>query len=199
MTSRQLRAGLSGTRDDLFAVEWVPVPPAPTTSAGPTIPTNRWAVACDRQDLAAALVIAGADVRAHASLDTLVAAIDAGDPVPEVVLACAGTRHGAGDDVAVRARLAVADVLALVQGWLAEERLASSRLVVVTRGAVGSRAGSGGDGPGRGRGVGLGSLGAIQEPGQLSWPICPPRAQPTAWTTSECSQWHWFPGSRSSR
>ncbi|MFE4368425.1 SDR family NAD(P)-dependent oxidoreductase [Streptomyces sp. NPDC056835] len=58
-------------------------------------------------------------------------ALDAGESLPEnVVVRCAGSR-----DVAV-VRQEVLAVLGLVQGWLADERCAASRLVLVTRGAV---------------------------------------------------------------
>ena len=69
----------------------------------------------------------------HPGLDALVAAIDAGTPVPSAVLTCVPTpsRTDAADGLA-----ATGGVLALVQGWLAEPRLADARLVLVTRGAV---------------------------------------------------------------
>jgi acyl transferase domain-containing protein/NADPH:quinone reductase-like Zn-dependent oxidoreductase/acyl carrier protein len=141
VAAQQLRAAGSGPGDALFVVEWIPVPPARMTSARTTLPTRRWAVVgADPLGLGTGLVVAGEDVQDYASLDTLVAAIEAGGPVPEVVLACAGTGHGdgdgTGDEVAAGARLAAGQALGLVQCWLAEKRLASSRLVVVTRGAV---------------------------------------------------------------
>ncbi|MFE6689179.1 beta-ketoacyl synthase N-terminal-like domain-containing protein, partial [Streptomyces sp. NPDC057743] len=65
---------------------------------------------------------------AYADVASLVAALDGGVAVPEVVAVESPD---------------VVGVLGLVQGWLGEERLAQSRLVVVTRGAVGVRAGDG--------------------------------------------------------
>ncbi|PHQ52005.1 3-ketoacyl-ACP reductase, partial [Streptomyces cinnamoneus] len=54
--------------------------------------------------------------------------------VPDVVVVpCVGAACG---DVALGVREASGRVLGLVQGWLADERFASSRLVLVTRGAV---------------------------------------------------------------
>ncbi|MEU3343372.1 beta-ketoacyl reductase, partial [Streptomyces sp. NPDC006668] len=57
---------------------------------------------------------------------------DATDPVVVLLPSLAGA-----PDVPAAAHGALADVLRLVRGWLAEERFAGSRLVLVTRGAVG--------------------------------------------------------------
>ncbi|MFE6692176.1 SDR family NAD(P)-dependent oxidoreductase, partial [Streptomyces sp. NPDC057743] len=65
---------------------------------------------------------------AYADLGSLLVAADSGAVVPETVVVESPD---------------VVGVLGLVQGWLGEERLAQSRLVVVTRGAVGVRAGDG--------------------------------------------------------
>ncbi|MGW6598922.1 SDR family NAD(P)-dependent oxidoreductase [Streptomyces sp. NPDC055036] len=63
-------------------------------------------------------------------------ALDAGESLPEnVVVRCAGSR----DVTAVRRE--VLAVLELVRGWLADDRCAASRLVLVTRGAVAVGAG----------------------------------------------------------
>src|ERR1039457_4546933 len=73
-------------------------------------------------------------------MKAMAAAVEAGEPMPDGVLAWAGAAAGdvgaAEDDAAGMARVAVGRVLGLVQRWLAEERLSSSRLVVVTAGAV---------------------------------------------------------------
>ena len=150
----QLEAAGGGPLDALFSVEWVPIPAA---GADPAVP-GRWAVVGDdRLGLAA-----GAPVSAYRDLAELAAAIEAGHPEPEVVLTCAGSQ-AAG--VAEAARAAAAQALELLQDWLAEERLASSRLVVVTRGAVAAGSGPGRVRPGRRGGVGAGAVGAVGEPG----------------------------------
>ncbi|WP_432014296.1 SDR family NAD(P)-dependent oxidoreductase, partial [Streptomyces cucumeris] len=69
----------------------------------------------------------------HQDLDTLRAAVDAGATVPPLV-ACVLPSAPGVDAEAVRH--AVHRGLAMVQGWLAEERFADSRLLIVTRGAV---------------------------------------------------------------
>ncbi|MFF2545519.1 SDR family NAD(P)-dependent oxidoreductase [Kitasatospora sp. NPDC058063] len=98
---------------DLYATEWVTAPPRGS----------------------------GAPVHRTADLATLLAAVDAGAPVPEtVLLACAEPAEpvepadAAGAAAAVRA--AVHQALADVRTWLADDRFAGSRLVFATRGAV---------------------------------------------------------------
>ncbi|MFV2013616.1 type I polyketide synthase [Micromonospora sp. LOL_027] len=76
-------------------------------------------------------VVLGAD---QPDLDALAAVIDAGEPAPDlVVLTCR-----AGDDGSVpqRVREVTHRTLATVQRWLADERFARARLVVLTQGAV---------------------------------------------------------------
>ena len=129
----QLGAAGHVTREALFTPEWVPV--AVPAAAGPA--AGGWAIAgADSFGLAAGLA-AATPVRVHAGLDALGAAVTAGDPVPDVVLACAEGPDGADHaDMAAAARAVTGQVLRLVQQWLADDRLATARLVVVTRGAV---------------------------------------------------------------
>ncbi|MFI0858636.1 SDR family NAD(P)-dependent oxidoreductase, partial [Streptomyces sp. NPDC021098] len=113
----QLRAvGARGT-DGLFTLEWTPLPAVPVTTDG-----DDW-------------VILGLDHQAE-DLESLIAALDADEPVPSVALA--RLPHSEADGLTATAEgLALAErTLGLLQGWLAEPRLADTRLVVVTRGAV---------------------------------------------------------------
>jgi acyl transferase domain-containing protein/NADPH:quinone reductase-like Zn-dependent oxidoreductase/acyl carrier protein len=139
-----LLAGGSEMREALFAEQWAPVQEA---ADGPL--PGRWAVAgAGSAGLAAQLAGAGVHVQAYPDLGVLAAAAGAGEQVPEVVLACAGAGwdspdggadgYGAGDAAGAAGR-----VLGLVQQWLAAEALVSSRLVVLTRGAVACRPGEG--------------------------------------------------------
>ena len=130
----QLTVARGGLLDALFTVEWVPVPLAATSLRSAV-------VGASGADLAAGLATAGMEVRPYLDLAALAAAIEAGEPVPEMVLACAGTL--AADracpqalDSAGAGRAAAGQALGLVQQWLAQERLAQARLVLVTRGAV---------------------------------------------------------------
>ncbi|MEV6478200.1 beta-ketoacyl synthase N-terminal-like domain-containing protein, partial [Streptomyces sp. NPDC051657] len=59
------------------------------------------------------------------------------DPVPtDVVLVCAPVPTGPDGDAAEAARTTVVRTLRLIQDWIGDDRLAESRLVLVTRGAV---------------------------------------------------------------
>ncbi|MFJ7318007.1 SDR family NAD(P)-dependent oxidoreductase [Streptomyces sp. NPDC101062] len=110
-------------RDDLFRLDWVPVPVpvAPAAGApgsGPTAPDGGWVlVGEDRR---------GLGLTAFASPDELTG------QEPEVVVWCA---PGGADPEGARASACAA--LDTVQRWLAEKACADSRLVVVTSGGVG--------------------------------------------------------------
>ncbi|WP_272933128.1 type I polyketide synthase [Actinacidiphila reveromycinica] len=132
------------TPEGLFAVDWTPI--------GGDAPAGRVVlVGPDPYGLAAAgtggtggLPGSGSGAEApapgiagtHPDLDALAAAVAAGEPVPDVVLACAGMPPAGGGDVAASARAAAGQALSLVQRWLAADDLAAARLVLVTRGAV---------------------------------------------------------------
>ncbi|MEU8272617.1 beta-ketoacyl reductase, partial [Sphaerisporangium sp. NPDC049002] len=80
-----------------------------------------------------------AGLSGFADVDALGVAVAAGEPVPDfVVVSCA-----AGSvDVPGSVRESSGRVLGLVRGWVADERFAGSRLVLVTRGAAGPDAGT---------------------------------------------------------
>ncbi|MEY9992095.1 acyl transferase domain-containing protein/acyl carrier protein [Streptomyces sp. V4I8] len=129
VTSEQLAAVRTAHQDALLRVDWRPAPPA---GPGPA-----------RQHLA----VLGADpsysgVERHQDMAALRHALDAGAAVPDVVLA---PFHPAPQDPADRRTAAEVTygALTLIQSWLADERLASSRLVLVTRGAVATRSDEG--------------------------------------------------------
>ncbi|WP_446750667.1 type I polyketide synthase [Streptomyces sp. WZ-12] len=120
VSARQLRA--SHAQDALFHLDWTP-----TTATSAAV---RCAVLGD-EELAAAL-----SAPAFADLGALTAATGAGEPVPDLVLLpCQGDAETAGNKAAA-ARALVGRVLAVLHGWLAEERLAPARLVLLTRGAM---------------------------------------------------------------
>jgi NADP-dependent 3-hydroxy acid dehydrogenase YdfG/acyl carrier protein len=125
----------AGPQGSVFTVEWVPLPAEGAAAAG------RWAViGADRLGLASGLAGIGVDVRAYPGLSALAEAVQAGEPVPAGVLAWAGASaedaRAAADGQAQAARIAAGRTLELVKQWLAEGRLSSARLVVMTRGAV---------------------------------------------------------------
>jgi polyene macrolide polyketide synthase len=126
---------LSGARRrqgaSLLALDWAPV------AVDPHAPEGAWATLGRVPEDALEGVVPYAD------LPALRRALDEGAAVPEVVLVGWGLDPGerAGEGVAELAHRNALQALGLVQAWLAEERLAAARLVVLTRGAVAVHAG----------------------------------------------------------
>ncbi|WP_338120035.1 polyketide synthase dehydratase domain-containing protein, partial [Streptomyces sporangiiformans] len=116
--------GRPAHHDTLFRLDWAEVPVSGGRSAGPE---DRWAVLGTT-----AAEWAGPGVAAHADLDAVAAA---GADV--VLLPCAGEPGDAADT----ARSAAYGVLDVLHSWLDDERFATARLVVLTRGAVAARSG----------------------------------------------------------
>ncbi|MFE8950709.1 type I polyketide synthase, partial [Streptomyces sp. NPDC007856] len=122
-SAEQVRAAAGERHDSLFRVEWTAVPVAETDQAAAHA-SDDWAVLpmCD--------------------LSGLQEALDGGGSVPSVVVVeCGASLSGeAGGGVsgvsAGVVRGVVHRVLGVVQAWLADERFADGRLVLVTRGAV---------------------------------------------------------------
>ncbi|MCJ1678344.1 type I polyketide synthase [Streptomyces sp. APSN-46.1] len=109
-------AGRAALADALFRPDWVPV---------------RAAVETATVDAPVAPVLLGTD---HADLKALVAAVRAGTPVPPAVLA--DFTRAPSDRGPDRTRELTARALELMQAWSAAPELESSRLVVLTQGAV---------------------------------------------------------------
>ncbi|WP_435865461.1 SDR family NAD(P)-dependent oxidoreductase, partial [Streptomyces spectabilis] len=123
LSADQLNLARSAHRDSLFEVKWVPTP-----DAAPEPGT--WAVlGDDTAGLAHALTAAGEPVDEHDDLAALRAAVDAGMPVPR----CVAVTPGEG---AANPREATSRTLGLLQRWLADDRFAESRLVLLTSGAI---------------------------------------------------------------
>ncbi|MGW5696709.1 SDR family NAD(P)-dependent oxidoreductase, partial [Streptomyces asiaticus] len=133
----QLRTAGRGAVDGLFTLDWIPLPePTPGADTGlpePVAGDGGW-VALGSEGLD----WAPSGVARHPDLEALVAAIEAGTPVPSVALTAVPASTTAVDIVAADAEAlaAVRRTLDLLRDWLAEPRLAESRLVVVTHGAV---------------------------------------------------------------
>ncbi|MFW5415663.1 SDR family NAD(P)-dependent oxidoreductase [Nocardiopsis sp. CNT-189] len=118
----RLRAARGGRRDSMFRVDWRSEPES-SARPGPVA-----VLSADGPDAAPGIPV-------FADLSGLSEAVAEGAPVPEAVLAQLPPVDGA-EPMAAQVRSAAGHALGLVQGWLAEERFAGSRLVVVTRGAV---------------------------------------------------------------
>ncbi|KDN87764.1 type I polyketide synthase [Kitasatospora cheerisanensis] len=112
----------AGHHEELFRPEWQALPGRAAT-AGAAPDPDSWTV------------LGGGTLpgRPVADLAALSARLDAGTPAPRTVLAALRTPSGTLRD-AVHDGLGT--LLALLRDWLAEERLAGTKLVLVTTGAV---------------------------------------------------------------
>ncbi|MFG2353530.1 SDR family NAD(P)-dependent oxidoreductase [Streptomyces sp. NPDC048521] len=141
----QLSAAGAQRHDALFTTAWSPVP------AGPAGDPHVALLGPDDLGLTG--------VERHPTPAALAEAVAAGARLPDVVLTAVGRTadgHAAADGTALAAEPArkdipdavhdtVSQVLALLQEWVADERLAGCRLALVTRGAVAPEAGHGPD------------------------------------------------------
>jgi acyl carrier protein len=117
---------------ELSDVDWPVLAPAPARTAG-----RRWAFLGEQHPGLPVRGPGGGQPVMHPTLGSLDRALAAG--APDVVFAsCAG---GGGVDVAADARASAHRALSLLQEWLGDDRLARTRLVFLTRGAVAVRPG----------------------------------------------------------
>ncbi|MEV8480166.1 SDR family NAD(P)-dependent oxidoreductase [Streptomyces sp. NPDC051173] len=131
VTPAQIDAARGGLRESLFRLDWLGMP----TPAAAAPSALRCAVTGDGgDDLVAGLRSAGWDVTAYSD-PTSPAGSDGGG-LPEWVFLTVPSGADADTCGGDGLRAATAGTLGRVQGWLADERFADSRLVVVTRGAV---------------------------------------------------------------
>ncbi len=142
-------AGRDSRLELLFGVDWVPLALASGSSpAGEGPPLAGEVALLDGADSRVAGVLgdAGVDAAVHPDLEGLVEAVEVGGGAPGVVLAVVdGVPVGAGG-VGDAVDAVVEAVLGLLQGWIAQECFAASRLVLLTCGAVGGGVGDGLDG-----------------------------------------------------
>ncbi|MET9606155.1 type I polyketide synthase [Streptomyces sp. NPDC006512] len=125
----------------LFRIDWTDLPP----TEAPAPAGSHWALlGPDPLRTGAGLERAGVledpAASAHADLTALGEAVDLaealGERAPETVLVSLAPDPATASRPGTAAHAATADALELVQGWLADERFAASRLAVITRGAV---------------------------------------------------------------
>ncbi|MEU6883124.1 type I polyketide synthase [Streptomyces sp. NPDC046712] len=138
----QLRLAGSESTDNLFRPTWQEAPAYPSA---PEEGARRWAIAGSAG--ASWEAVARRTLDAYEDVATLAAAVDDGAAVPDIVLLpCPPAGSVDGADVPTELRAVAGRMLAEVRAWLADERFASSRLVVVTSGAVSTAAGAAADG-----------------------------------------------------
>ncbi|MER6366679.1 SDR family NAD(P)-dependent oxidoreductase, partial [Kitasatospora sp. NPDC001527] len=131
LRARPERLGAPDPGDSLYVLDWTELVEASSGAAPSAATTAGWAlVGGDDFGVAAAH-----GLRTHPDLDALAAATDPAAP-PEFVLVTCPPQSAGADGLTASVRTALDRGLALVQGWLADERFAASRLVFLTRGAV---------------------------------------------------------------
>lgn len=121
--------------ESLMHVDWIERPAVPGR-----MPAEHVAVV-GTSDLGPEVNGIAARLDRHADLAAMIHALDRGSATPGVaVIGCIGqVPQERALDVAAAAHTASARVLALLQAWLADDRLASCRLVLLTRHAVATR------------------------------------------------------------
>ncbi|MGV9956600.1 SDR family NAD(P)-dependent oxidoreductase, partial [Streptomyces cellulosae] len=128
VVTAQLEAAGSCVHDSLFRVDWV-TPPTGSSS----VEARRWAVlGPDPLKAGQSLEETGATVFAADDLDSVAML----DTVPDAVVVPYAPQPAGADKLAARVHEVLYGVLELVQEWLADERFADSRLVLLTRDAV---------------------------------------------------------------
>ncbi|MFK4273127.1 type I polyketide synthase [Streptomyces milbemycinicus] len=115
-------------QDALFGVRWTPIPLAAHAEPG------EWAMlGFDPLEIRQRLVEAGLTGTPYLDPQSLIDTVESGKPVPPVV---AVSCFGGGGSTVTATHEAVGRALGVLQHWLADARLMSSRLVLLTRGAV---------------------------------------------------------------
>ncbi|MEW2619201.1 type I polyketide synthase [Streptomyces sp. NPDC048106] len=174
VTAERLRGDGRRDLDALFRVEWVeqPLP----TPAGPLT----WALLAPAGTPYAAQALAAGAAGTYTGLDDLAAAVDAGTPLPGLVVVPsidtpAGADDRPGDDTATAVDDRLPDLahtlthraLRLAQTWIADERFAGARLLLLTRRAVAARQGEQVTGPAHAAARGLIRSAGVENPGRF--------------------------------
>ncbi|MFI6640453.1 type I polyketide synthase [Streptomyces sp. NPDC050504] len=138
LRARPERLGASVTDDSLYVLDWAEL--EADADARPSASFTGWAL-LGEDGLG---VVAGEKLRAYRDLGALADAADLA-AVPDVVLVTCpplteemeeSEESVGSEEFTASVRTALDRVLGLVQGWLADERFAASRMVFLTRGAV---------------------------------------------------------------
>ncbi|MFE9069438.1 SDR family NAD(P)-dependent oxidoreductase, partial [Streptomyces violaceusniger] len=144
-TTEQLTGGRM-PHESLFRVEWMSVPAG---SSGVEPDRAHWSiVGPDGAELRAALESSGGRIDEYDDMGALLLPDASATAAPDLVLlpfltASATDSATAEEDLVSVTHQATHRALDALQAWLAEERFAGSRLVVVTRGAVAAVSGEG--------------------------------------------------------
>ena len=129
-----LRDARQDLHEDLFCVRWVAAEDAPLATQ--KLPDRTAVIGAESCALVRALSAAGRSAEVYSGFEYLGMALDGVAGAPEVVFIDCGWGIPEHDGVVEAVHGGVERVLGLLQGWLGDERLAATRLVLVTRGAV---------------------------------------------------------------
>ncbi|AXI75169.1 SDR family NAD(P)-dependent oxidoreductase [Streptomyces cavourensis] len=132
----RFRATRTGHHEELFRPEWHALPERTGTAADTVPDPESWTVLGTGTPLPGAAPLPGRTVTDLAALSAL---LDAGEQPPRLVLApCppGPVPHAPPGALRDAVHDGLGAVLALLRGWLADERLTGSQLVLVTAGAV---------------------------------------------------------------
>ncbi|MFH9619529.1 SDR family NAD(P)-dependent oxidoreductase, partial [Streptomyces pratensis] len=127
VTTDQLQAA-RGHGDSLFQIGLTEVSPVAVQHDAPRL---SWATV--GAEAAEVLRATGEDAEAHEDLAALGSSLVTGSPVPEVVAVMCPAYPG---DVPAATRAATRWALEAIRGWLADDRFATARLVMITRNAI---------------------------------------------------------------
>jgi acyl transferase domain-containing protein/thioesterase domain-containing protein/acyl carrier protein len=133
----QLRAAQSASSDSLFQLDWVELPAISVDGPPPRVAALGAGPGPDGASTATPV-----ELERYADLAALEAAVERGAPAPEIVLVRAAAIMSAPPQtLAASVHELTRSVLELLGAWLACERLAQAKLVLVTDGAVAMTAG----------------------------------------------------------
>ncbi|MFD7506789.1 type I polyketide synthase, partial [Streptomyces sp. NPDC059850] len=141
----QFNAGQGGRHhESLFRLDWAALPSADEAQQG------LWAVLDNTGGgdlkITTALADTGIEAETYAGLSALGEAVEAEGIAPDVVLVPCLPDLTTPGDTAAATHTVTLRALALVREWLADERFADARLVLLTRGAVAVTDGESGEG-----------------------------------------------------
>ncbi|WP_455711094.1 type I polyketide synthase [Streptomyces kronopolitis] len=135
VSARTVRGGAAAQQDSLFQVEWTEIPAASVAADTPAA----WAVVGeDPLRARSGLMGAGQYAETFPDLDTLAKEIEGGAAVPDrvVMTAAPATDPATTADPADAVHRGTRQALAWAQTWLTTPAFASSKLILLTRGAV---------------------------------------------------------------
>jgi acyl transferase domain-containing protein/D-arabinose 1-dehydrogenase-like Zn-dependent alcohol dehydrogenase/acyl carrier protein len=139
ISRQQLVAARGANHNSLFDIEWTDLAPDGVPAGG-----TRWAlIGKDSEQLAESFSRPSLEISSFGNLERLGEAVSAGAPVPDVALVAVAPSFDDGDgasqpqnldgETVVSAAHAVTrEALALIQAWLADDRFAATKLVVMT-------------------------------------------------------------------